>query len=196
MIQNEISTNLGLPERPLTQNPELALELRRVYNAINSLARNMDAYSGRFGEEASYYAQASSGRFFHGMNSKFYVESGETIEVGKFVGIKDDGKAYLAIWGESHEEIVRCLGFCTGVEGTTIELQYTGVYPTLPEDTLVPGALYKLSDTTAGNILPVVETDYATGIQVVGVALSDTTLFVNPQLVLPKYTAPEIGGGG
>lgn len=171
-LRNELSVNLGLPSAPITQNGELYSELSRVYSAIRSVARSLDIYTGAVNEEESYWSQTKFSRCLIGLNSRIYLEAGEDINAGFLVGVKSDGKAWKALEGTIH-----CIGFCTAnvTTGNTAEIQLLGIYPSLPAATLTPGSLYYCSNATAGTIA-------ATGTKAIGIALSDTTLYFNPQL--------------
>lgn len=172
-LPNELSVNLGLPENPLTQNAELFVEIKRVYNALRSVTRALDLYTGVVGEQSAFAAEAGVGRCMIGLNSKIYLEAGEDIDFSNTIGIKSDGKAWKAVDGS-----VRARGFCTTL-GTTlaggfIEVQLQGIYPAFPAATLTPGNIYYQSGT-AGLI-------GASGSQAVGFAISDTRLYFNPIL--------------
>lgn len=176
-LKNEISVNLGLPSSPSTQDPELSVELQRVYNAIRSVARALDSYTGAIGESQEFWNQAGVSRFSFGLNSKFYLQAGEDIPYGATVGVKSDKKLYKAKDG-----VVRCAGFCTTsggiLSGAYGESQFCGLFPPFPPATLTAGALY-FNSTTAGSVG--VTGSAPTWNQAVGYALSDTQLIFIPQ---------------
>jgi len=172
-LQNELSVNLALPERPLTQNAELFTELNRVYNAIRSVARSLDAYTGVVGEQNDFWSQAGALRCNFGLNSKIYLEAGEDLILANTIGIKADGQAWKAVDGGT-----RCRGFCTAVNGVLagefVEFQVFGIYPQFSAGTLTPGSTYYQSGS-AGQV-------GASGSQAVGFAITDRILFFNPTL--------------
>jgi hypothetical protein len=177
-LKNEVSVSLGLPAVPITQDPELSLELTKVYNAIRALARAIDLNTGALGEEPAYWDQATTSRCTFGKNSVLYLEAGENLAYSNLIGIKSDGKAWKADDG-----VLRCIGFCTvkaGVStGDFVEVQVAGIYPAFPAATLTPGNFYYLS-TTAGVVGAA--GSGPTYNQIVGFAVSDTILFFLPQL--------------
>lgn len=176
--RNELSLNLGLANVPTTQNPELSVELQRVYNAIKAVARGLDVYTGATNEEQQFWDQTGTSRCSYGLNSRIYVEAGEAIAYGNLVGIKSDGLAWKAVDGS-----VLCTGFCTVAGGVLVgnmtEIQLFGIYITLPAATLTPGLRYYNSNT-AGAIGVVANAPAWE--QIIGFAISDTQLFFNPQL--------------
>ncbi len=177
-LKNELSVNLGLPTATSVQDPELALEFNRLYNAVKLLARTLDLNTGALSEESTYWDQAGVSRYKFGNNSKIYLEAGEDLDYGSLVGIKNDGKAWKADDG-----VLRCVGFCSVTTGTLTgeftEFQVFGVYPPFPAATLTPGNFYYLS-STAGE-LGAAGTG-PTWNQVIGFAVSDTSLIFMPQL--------------
>jgi hypothetical protein len=176
-LRNEVSLNLGLPVATAVQDPELAIELNRLYNAIKILARGMDLNTGALGEEDKYWAETGSQRCTFGNNAVLYLEAGEDLAYASLVGIKNDGKAWKADDG-----VLPCIGFCNVKAGTTAgdftEVRCLGIYPPLPAATLTPGNFYYLSSTAGviGNFASAPA--YR---QVVGFAVSDTVLFFTPQ---------------
>lgn len=165
------SINLGLPDRPLTENPELNAELRRVYNALDSVVSAVDAYSGTGESESTYSSQVGTSQCFFGVNSKVYLEAAEEIEFGQLVALHSDGLLYKAA------PPLTCIGFSRSKEPAAyIEVQLVGVYPRLSSAVLVPGVKYCLG-TTPGTFAP-----FSSGAQVVGIALAPDILFINPQL--------------
>lgn len=171
-LRNELSVNLGLPQTSLASTPELRNELQRVYGAIRALARAVDTYTGALNEETEYWEQTEFSRCYIGLNSRIYLEAGEDIPAGYLVGVKSDNKVWLGKPGT-----VDCIGFATvaTLTGNTVEVQLQGMYPQLPAGTLVAGQKYFCSPATPGTLS-------ISGSHPVGIALSDTQLYINPQL--------------
>jgi hypothetical protein len=153
-LNREQSVRTGLPASPLTENPDLFAEMLRVYNAIKIVIQALDDHTGE----------------------PLALECGEDIGYGKTVGIKSDGKAWLADDG-----VVACTGFCTtaggGLTGEFISIKLLGMFPAFPAATLTPGLRYYQS-STAGSIG--VAASAPTWGQVIGIALSDTQLYFSP----------------
>lgn len=170
---SNFSINLGLPQSPLTENPELFGELVRVYNAIKNLTYAHDVVTGAKTPDASTWSQLSCTRLTIGGMCRFYKRAGVNISYGQTVAINSSGLVVLA-----QSPSLKAIGFCTvptGVlAGDFVEIQTLGLYPLYPPGTLTPGALYYQS-TTPGVI-------GAAGAQVVGYALSDQELWFSPQL--------------
>jgi hypothetical protein len=155
-LSREQSVRTGLPAQPLTENPEIFSELVRVYNAIRIIIQAHDLHVG---EPQTF-------------------ECGENIAYGQTVGIKSDGKVWLADDG-----VQPCHGFCNtpggGLTGEFVSMQIFGLYPEFAAGTLTPGARYYQS-STAGSV-GLVGSAPATA-QVVGFAMSDTQLYFMPNL--------------
>jgi len=175
-LKNELSVSLGLPVSPLVQNGELYTELSKVYNAIKAIARSLDAYTGVLGEDEAYWDQTGTDRCYFGTNAVIYLEAGEDLAYGSIVGIKSDGKAWKA-----QDGTLLCIGFCSApggsTAGDTTQIRLIGIYPAYPAATLTPGTRY-YNSSTAG----VVGVTAPTWNQIVGYAISDTTLLFHPQL--------------
>ncbi len=177
-LKNELSLNLGLPTSTSVQEPEMAQELNRLYNAVRTLARSLDLQSGALSEESQYWSETGAQRCVFGKNSVLYLEAGETLAYSNLVGIKSDGKAWKADDG-----VLKCIGFCNVKDGTTVgnytEVQCFGIYPSFSAGTLTPGNFYYLS-ATAGVVGAA--GSGPTYNQIIGFAVSDTVLLFNPQL--------------
>lgn len=177
-LKNELSVNLGLPSSPTISDPEMATEFQRVYNAIRAVARALDAYTGVIGEDSTLWSQAGISRYAFGLNSKIYVQAGETIPYGSIVGIRSDKKLYRA-----EDAVTRCCGFMNTVGGVAsgdyAEFQVCGLFPVFPAATLTAGNIY-YNSITPGSV-GVAGSGPAWN-QAVGYALSDTQLLLLPQL--------------
>ena len=178
-LPGELTVNLGLPSAPLTQNPELATELQRIYNAIRAVASALDAYTGVMTESSAYYSELGVSKNSFGLNAKIYLEAGEDLLFGNLIGIDPNGLCYKA-----EDGVLQTIGFCSVVDGVTTgdyaEIQCAGVYPAFPAATLTPGTtLY--TTTTAG--VAGVKAAGPTWGQPVGFAISDTRMFFNPRYV-------------
>lgn len=176
-LKNELSVNLGLPVAPVTQDPELATELQRVYNAVRGVTRALDSYTGAVGESDDLWSQAGFTKFSFGLNSKFYLQAGEDIAYGSIVGVKSDKKLYNA-----QDGVVRCCGFIALLAGVTtgnyVEAQMCGLFPAFAPGTLTAGTIY-YNSTTAGAVGAAGSAP--TWNQAVGYAMSDTQLVILPQ---------------
>lgn len=179
-LPNELSVNLGLPQAPLTSNPELSVELQRVYNAIRTLANALDSYSGVLKESAAYYSQLGTSKVFAGMNSRFYLVAGEALTFGNLIGVN-------ATTGQAHKAqdgVLQAIGFCSTVgntpAGSQVEIQLFGMYPAYPSDVLTPGAT--VYNTSTAGVLGVKAAAPAWE-QPVGIALTRRNVYFNPQYV-------------
>lgn len=172
------SINLGLPERPLTDDNKLFLELLPIYNALKNILHAHDAVTGIISPPESDWPQLKTNRFTTGGMHKIYVTAFENLSLGNTVGIYNDagvGKAKKA-----QDGVLEAIGFCSAPNGTTAgavtEITVVGRYPLFPASTLTPGAKYYQSAT------PGVIGVSGTGTQVIGFAVSDTELIWMPQL--------------
>ena len=169
------SLNLGLPAVPVTNNPELWTEFIRVYNAVRILAGAMDNYTGALNELPDVWNQLGVSRCYDGLNTRIYLEAGESIAYGRTIGIDGSGLARLADDG-----VYFAIGFSTNTTtaalGDMVEIQQRGIFPAFPAATLTPGNRYYQS-STPGSVGA-----FGTGTQCIGYAISDTILYFNPQL--------------
>lgn len=172
----EQSANLGLPAAPLTDNQELYYELLRIYNAIRIVMQAVDNNTGAISPPEEYWDEVGYTRFTAGNMAKIYIKAYEALSYGTTVGIYNDGGEGKAAKAQSG--VRACIGFCSAVDGAAAgdytEIQLYGLYPQFAAGTLTPGVGYYQS-ATAGVV-------GASGTQVIGIALSDTQLFFNPQL--------------
>jgi hypothetical protein len=178
-LPGELSVNLGLPAAPLTSNPELAVELQRVYNAIKAIAYALDNYTGVVSESSAYYSELGVSKVSFGLNAKIYLVAGEDILYGNLIGIDPNGQCYKA-----EDGVLQTIGFCSSVDGTLTgdyaEIQLCGIYPAFPAATLTPGDM--LYTTSTAGVMGV-KAAAPTWEQVIGFAISDTRVFFNPQYV-------------
>lgn len=166
------SVNLGLPQAPLTENPELFGELVRVYNAIKNITYAHDVVTGAKTPDRADWPQLSCSRITVGGMCRLYKLAGVDIEFGQTVAVHSSGLLVLA-----QSPSLKAVGFCTVRDGVSagdyVEIQTLGMYPLYPEGTLTPGVTYYQSATPG-----VIGTS---GSQVLGYAISDQELWFSPQ---------------
>jgi len=155
-LSREQSIRTGLPAQPITSNQELFSELVRLYNAVRILVQSIDQHTGE----------------------PINLECGENIAYGQTVGVKSDGKLWLADDG-----VLACHGFCNtpggGVTGEFVSMQIFGMYPPFAAGSLTPGLRYYQSSTPGA--IGVAATAPSSA-QVIGFAMSDTQLYFMPNL--------------
>lgn len=156
----ELSVDLFLPVKPLTNDPELYSELITVYNAIRILSQAFDD-----------------------IVNEVILTAFETIAIGNLLAVYNDagiGKLRKALDAASPATIpiYTCIGFAatSANAGQSVLCKIRARYPQYPAGTLTPGTRYYLSATTAGLLTTVV------GNQLVGIAQDDTTLLWRAQL--------------
>lgn len=164
-MTRRLSVNLGLPTVPLTEDSQLFVEFQRVYNAINSLARALDLYTGVVSDPESTWAATGLKNLYAGFNSSFYVEAAEDLTYGTTVSLDGTGKAIKGTSGN-------VIGFCAAPSTLTGETTKVQVFGALAITSLTPGAWYYASGT-AGQIA-------ASGTQKVGFAINSSILYFFP----------------
>lgn len=171
------SINTGLPNIPDPPDPSFFAEFTRIYNAIRNLTIALDAYTGSLTPAPSEFSgTAANTSLLVGNQTKVYVESTETITVGKCVNLYDSSglKARLSNAGVSGK---RVHGWCSAV-GTAgwIEVRLLGLASVFIG--LTPGTTYYASNTAGA-----ISTTAGSVPQKLGYAISSSQLFFRPDLI-------------
>jgi len=183
--QGQFSTNLGLPVLPgiTDADPRLYNEFLLVYNALRSLAVQLDRATGlEFRDEisqAQYKVDGAQNTYIVGNMSKFYLIAGEALTFGQFVHVFTNGKVYKARGGIGNLNSVnrKCHGYCSSesvAAEDVVEVSTTGIIKT---SGLVTGAGYNLYHNA--NIVDSGSNNEGV-IQYIGLAISTTELLVQP----------------
>jgi hypothetical protein len=190
--KGRFSTNLGLAILPeLTDaDPRLYQEFVNVYNAIKSLAVNLDRYTGLEYrddiQQAQYSIDPVTNTFLLGNVTKMYKIAGEALSYGNFVYINAAGQVMKARGGNSVAAITeykRAMAVVTGagvLSGEVVEIATSAIINT---SGLITGRRYQLNDY--GGIADWWGYYRTNGVAVtaffqdVGIALSNTTLLVD-----------------
>lgn len=154
--------NLGIPKFPSTQDPILASEFLRLYNAINIMATTLDT-----------------------MQCRIPVVFKEAVALGAMVNIYPDtaGTGLFARQAINTSMGMMAHGYCpeNDVQIDDVgEIIAMGIHPFITG--LTPGTTYYLSGT-AGIVTPSKPVGAGRIVQPIGFATSSTQLFVNPNLL-------------
>jgi hypothetical protein len=173
-LDHELSFNLGLPSVSLEQDPKLAQEFTKIYNAIKSVAYYLDRYTGALPPVTDDWPEVGTASLIPNGMFKVYMPAFEDLAVGNLVAFYNDAGTPKV--RKSQSAVRKCHGFCSvaGLTGAQVEITLIGRFPEYPAGTLTPGTYY-YNSATAGVL-------GAAGDQVLGVALTDTTFFFNPML--------------
>lgn len=193
-----LSFNLNLPIAPDTKNPELFGELLKLYNSTKLLAAKMEEYLGLESEDSSLWESLSPVDTIRlHWHSRLYIKYTEDVSVGQVVTIYDDlGTPSVKLaGGASYAGHAR--GFCSVVGGVSAgdfgEVILFGLNPY--HTGLAPGAIYYLSNTTAGQITATIPIETEDSIiHAVGFAVSSTCLFFNPTTEVPRIALVDQDG--
>jgi hypothetical protein len=174
--------NLQLPNLPEeVKDPQVYMELVRVYNACKILAQGLDAYTGVGGYPVSDWPSVGTNGVLVQNQTKVYVRAGDTFSAGKLVSFKDAGGvtyAYLAL--ASSNDLRPCHGFATGPAQANgyVEVVLFGLYPFAGG--LTTGQKYYLSNSTYGAFTAVNPSGANNIRQGIGYAINANTMFFNP----------------
>jgi hypothetical protein len=179
--RTNITFDMGLPVTPLTENVELFTELLRIYSALRNVAITLDSYTGAAVPDSTLWDSVGSSGILVANHTRLFYPAMENISYGQTVSIvNDSGTAKVRLAKDGNYP---CRGFCADPAGVTTGnytyISFSGVLPEFAPSTLTPGALYYQS-ATAGAIGAIGSAPAWK--QVVGFALSDTQLFLIPQL--------------
>lgn len=180
---NGISINLGLPATPDTKDAKDFIELTRIYNAINALARAVDTYTGTLQEVQAYWDQVGTSDIRLQNLSKLYPIFDVDVLPGAMINVYNSSGVLHARLAKAADGTKPARGFSTGAvsAGSVGEIFLLGLNTHLTG--LTPGLLYYLSSTsTTGQIQNPAPAVAGNLVQPVGFALTSTSLFFNPTL--------------
>jgi hypothetical protein len=177
--QEQLSINLGLPQTPETQSPELFTAILPIYNAVRNLARALDLYTGILPRPESDWSQLTpSDSILSAGTNRLYVLFTVDVDAAKLVNLYDDGGVLKARYANASASSTMARGFAPAsvVAGDYGQVILFGLNPYLSG--LTPGAVYftSNSDGLYGTVAGTVS-------QRVGYALSETDLFFNPNVM-------------
>lgn len=181
------SMNLGIDTIPNPVDPANFSENLRIYNAIKALASAVDLYAGPLQYDSSIWNQLTPAQtlWTAGAN-RLYLATTQDLAAGSMVSIINSGGTYKAAlaggaaWGGGD-----CRGYSTGVylTGNMAEIILFGLCTVVAG--LTPGATYWVSNATAGAFTGGKPANTGDRIQPIGYAISATTLFFNPSVLVP-----------
>ena len=180
---NYLSSNLGLPQLPTTEDQNLYNELFRVYNAINIVARNLDYYTGIIARPEEDWAALTPGDTLRVQNgTRVYLPYTETCTYGNMITIYDNAGVASVRKANATDATKPCFGFCSVGAGVTAgdigEIMLLGL---VSLSGATPGLLYYLS-TTSGQLTSVKPTTSGNLVQALGFGITTTAVFMNPSL--------------
>lgn len=177
----QLSFNLGLGTTPNpTEQPEIDVELYRIYNAINALALYLDTYTGMAPvttADAPATDPAETSRL--STVSKFWIEAAATIIPGDILHINSSGQAVLAQAVAGHTLRGQLCALTAAVSTGWLQVTPIGILDLFVG--LTPGNYYYLS-TTAGGLAAAPPASGSKTIQYLGYAISATELYFAPSL--------------
>jgi hypothetical protein len=190
MANKEVSFNLGIGSSPETEDEKIFPELVRIYNAINSLAVQLDSYTGSMAlkQEDRGTPASSPAKTIKSQNTnRLYAVASEDLDVGDIVALYNDAGTYkfrkatanltppYPYWGVG--AVTKAYSTGAQVEAFTFGLIdcYSG---------LTAGAAYFLSNAAPSSALNITTTvPGAVWTQYIGIALSGGALFLNPTVI-------------
>lgn len=182
-VKNVISSNLGLPNLPTTEDQNLYNELFRVYNAINIVARNLDLYTGILARPTEDWPALTPGDTIRTQNgTRVYLPYTETCTYGNMITIYDNAGVASVRKANATDALKPCFGFCSGASGTLAgargEIMLGGL---VSLSGAFPGTIYYLSKTS-GQLTSVKPATIGDFVQAVGFGINTTAVFLNPSL--------------
>jgi hypothetical protein len=181
-----LSINLGLPSQPTITDPQMYNEFLRVYNAINNLALAIDLYTGGLPIDETSIAFNSIKEGYRVQNiSKIYLKATEAIAFGAMVSISGTFENKIIVKNSVDLNPEPCIGYCSQESGVASgEFGEFTLGPSLHPffSGLVPGSKYYVSGT-AGLVTPAAPSGSGRLLQFLGIALSDTALLFQPDIV-------------
>ena len=180
-MARELSFSLGIGSTPLSESedPEIANEFFRIYQALNTLATQLDVSTGALAvssSERSYLIPAKVNLLVN--MSRLYAEATVALTIGELVSFNTSGKVVKAQSNTSHNLKARAVVLSNCPAGAWASLATLGVVRAYTS--LIPGKDYYLS-TTAGGIAAVIPAASNT-LQYVGYAVSGAELYFNPEV--------------
>lgn len=180
----QLSINLGLPATPDVKDPTIFVELLRVYNAINAVARGLDTYTGALPALPEDYDYLGLSNLRDQNISRMYPIFDVDVLAGAMINVYNVAGVLHARLANATDGTKPARGFAaaTVTSGNRGEIVLLGLHPLLSG--LTPGALYYLSAVSAtGQITSAAPATVGNLVQPVGFALSDTAIWFNPTLL-------------
>lgn len=153
-----LNTQLGIPATALTSNPELALELNKIYNALRALGVNLDLLSG---------------------DPIATIEATELIIASSAVNLYNVAGTLKARNANATDHTKPCMGIAPAAiaSGGFGKVTLRGF---LVIGGVTPGTLYYTS-TTSGQITATKPAGAGNLVQCIGFGLDATTIYFNPE---------------
>lgn len=190
----QLSTNLGLDQLPVTDDQKEFDQLFRIYNAIKAVASNLDTYTGAMQYDSSLWSVLTPALtlWTSGAN-RLYLPTSDILVAGDMVSIWNNAGVMTArkaggpawIGGD-------CKGYSTGIAaaGARCEIILFGLCPYVTG--LTPGATHWVSNGLTGAFTAVKPAVNGNKIQPIGFALTSTTLFFNPSVLVPTLDTASL----
>jgi len=180
-MARELSFSVGIGSSPVSEfeDPQIANEFFRLYQAVNILATQLDSSTGALAASSSErpYILASTVSLEANV-TRFYAEATVGLTMGELVAINTAGKVVKAQANTTHDLKARAVVLTNCFAGAYASLAYRGVVRAYVG--LVPGRDYYLS-STAGGIAAIAPASSNT-LQYIGFAVSGTELCFSPEL--------------
>lgn len=182
MANRELSFSLGIGTSPLYDNPEdqeLNAELLRVYQAVNTLALQLDSATNGITAAASdrgYILASAASK--EAQISRIYCQCGVAITAGELLHVGANYVVNKAQSNVTHNLKAQAIALQSGSAGAWIPVALRGVCRLFVG--LTAGQDYFLS-TTAGAITSLLPGTGNT-VQYIGFALSTGELYFNPEI--------------
>jgi hypothetical protein len=181
-MARELSFSLGIGATPLYDQPDapdLAAELFRIYQAINTTAFQLDAASNSIAAPIADRAYILASTASKEVNiSRIYGQASVDLVAGEVVHFGSNYSLSKAQSNGTHNLKAQGIALTTGLAGTWIPVALRGVCRLFVG--LSAGTDYYLS-MTAGNISALLPTAGNT-VQYVGFALSGSELYFSPEV--------------
>ena len=180
--KSAFTTNLGIgiaPELEAASSPELFAEVARIYNALRSLAINLDNLTGNtYFDDVDRLTVKPQHTIKSDLQNKLYVKYNVNITAGQTVGLTNVSGELQAVVGVAGS--VRGFAVETKLAGEIGLVVLLGLWVS---SGFTPGTLYYASTSVAGALTSVRPGGGANPIQPVAFALSSTEAFFNPSLL-------------
>ena len=177
-LQN-YSLNLGLDLVPMSKDPDNLADLYRLYNAIKLVASQLDTVSGATpASPESWQTLGVTGGVTIQTSCKIYVPFVEYTYAGRLIALDSTGSAVLGEAGTVIGWAPRAVA-----AGEYGEVTLLGLHRAISG--LTTGQIYYASTWEPGRISSGPSLTEGKRIQPVGVGLSPTVLFFNPQYLAP-----------
>lgn len=180
---SQLSINLGLPATPDTKDPDLFQQLTMVYNAINSVARTLDIYTGALQPDQSTWNTIGVSGIREQNITRLYPIFDVPCTTGNIINLYNPGDGLLhARLSNATTSAAPARAYATGIysAGQVGEVILQGLHPFFSG--LIVGALYYTS-TTPGIIQISPPSTSGNIVQPVGFAVNQSALWFSPSLI-------------